>query len=465
MCLRPSATQLRAAESALPTYCAESTLLRRARRDLPPGGLHPSLVQSLASRFAPYAYFEHRHRHLGDRFTLYPLDHPPLVMFANPKDIAAVTASDPCDLHPGEGAKMIEPIVGSSSFMLLEGDEHMKARRSITPAFHRRMITEQAALLDEAVAHEISTLPQNVEVALDPWIRALTVKVILRIIFGEEDDLMRSLQESVLSMLSFTATATLQAPRLRLLPSGRRHWSVFLARKARVEAVIDLLIARRRKQERLQRRDLLAMLVEREADGETGDSDGKLRDDLVSMITAGHETTTGQIGWALQLLAHNPRAQERLIDEIDAGAGDGYLTATTYETLRVRPVFLFTIPRAVVSPVEIGGHVYRPPAHLAACTYLMHRNPNFYPEPDRFLPERFLEGQPRPPTWLPWGGGHKHCLGRHFAMLELKVLLREILVRNRVLPAARAIEAPRWRSAIVVPGAGCRVRLRPRDDA
>lgn len=229
--------------------------------------------------------------------------------------------------------------------------------------------------------------------------------------------------------------------------------------------MIDLLITRRRKQEHSQRRDLLDILVEREANRDAGDSDEKLRSDLISMITAGHETTTGQLDWALQLLAHNPYAQDRLIDEIDTSAGDDYLTATVHETLRVRPVFLFTIPRAVVSPVEIGGHLYRPPAHLAACTYLMHRNPDLYSEPGRFLPERFLERPPRPPTWLPWGGGRKHCLGRHLAMLELKTLLREILVRNRVLPVARTIEAPRWRSAIVVPRDGCRVRLCPRRNA
>ncbi|HEY4810955.1 MAG TPA: cytochrome P450 [Solirubrobacteraceae bacterium] len=446
------------------THCAESKLLRRARRDLPPGGLHPSSLQTLAARFAPYAYFEQCHRRLGDRFTLYPIDHPPLVMLANPDDIAAVTASDPCELHPGEGAKMIGPIVGSSSFMLLEEAEHMRARRSITPAFHRRVITEQGALLHETVEHEVATLPENVAVALDPWTRALTAKVILRTIFGEEDDLVRSLHGSVLSMLTITATAALQAPKLRLLPGWRHSWSVFLARRAEVEAVIDLLIARRRKQEPLHGRDLLDLLVEREADGDAGGSDGKLRDDLISMITAGHETTTGQLGWALQLLAHNPHAQDRLIDEIDTGAEDNYLTAVIHETLRVRPVFLFAIPRAVVSPVEIGGYLYRPPAHLAACTYLMHRNPDLYRDPDRFLPERFLGGAPYPPTWLPWGGGRKHCLGRHFAMLELRTLLREILARNRVLPVARTIEAPRWRSAIVVPRDGCRIRLCPRHD-
>ena len=243
--------------SRLQTHCAESTMLRRARRDLPPGGLHPSLLQTLAARFAPYAYFEQCHRRLGDRFTLYPIDHPPLVMLANPDDIEAVTTSDPCELHPGEGSKMIEPVVGSSSFMLLEEDEHMKARRSITPAFHRRMITEQAALLRDAVAQELATLPQNVAVALDPWIRALTLKVILKTIFGEEDDLVRSLHKGVVSMLSITMTVALQEPRLRSLPGWRRHWNVFLARRAEVEAVIDLLIAKRRQQERSQRRDLL----------------------------------------------------------------------------------------------------------------------------------------------------------------------------------------------------------------
>jgi cytochrome P450 len=441
-----------------------STLRRRARRDLPPGGLHPSLLQTLSARFAPYAYFEQCHRRLGDRFTLYPMDHPPIVMLANPHDIEAVNMSDPCELHPGEGAKMIEPVVGGSSFMLLEGDEHMSARRAITPAFQQRMTMEQAALLGEIVEHEITTLPQNVAVALDPWIRALTVKVILRNIFGEDDNLVRSLHGSVLGMLSITASLALQEPRVRLLPGWRRHWSVFLERREEVEAVIDLLIARRRRHERPQRADLLDMLVAREASHDAHDSDAKLRDDLISMITAGHETTTGQLGWALQLLAHNPHAQDRLTDAIDTGAEDDYLTAAIHETLRVRPVFLFTIPRAVVSPVEIGGHVYRPPAHLAACTYLMHRNPDLYREPGRFLPERFLEGQPRPPVWLPWGGGRKHCLGRHFAMLELKVLLREILVRHRVLPVARTIEAPRWRSAIVVPRDGCRIRLCPRRD-
>jgi len=180
------------------------------------------------------------------------------------------------------------------------------------------------------------------------------------------------------------------------------------------------------------------------------------------MILAGHETTTGELAWAFQLLAHNQDAQARLAEEIDSGTEDQYLTATVNETMRHKPVFLFTIPRAVAEPVEIGPWTYRPPAHLAGCTYLMHHNPELYPKPHQFRPERFIDEAPQPRTWLPWGGGRKHCLGRHFALLEVKTILRQVLANTTVLPASKHIEPPRWRSAILVPGAGGRAILQPR---
>jgi cytochrome P450 len=182
----------------------------------------------------------------------------------------------------------------------------------------------------------------------------------------------------------------------------------------------------------------------------------------MAMIVAGHETTTGELAWAFQLLAHHPEVQERLIEEIDSGGSDEYLTATVHETLRHKPVFLFAIPRKVVEPVEIGGWSYRPPVHLAACTYLMHHNPELYPKPHEFRPERFIGQTQQTRTWLPWGGGRKHCLGRHFALLEVQTILREVLCTRRVLPASDRVERPRWRSAILVPHAGGRVILRER---
>jgi cytochrome P450 len=189
-------------------------------------------------------------------------------------------------------------------------------------------------------------------------------------------------------------------------------------------------------------------------------SDSELRDNLVSIIVAGHETTASTLAWAVQLIAHHPQVQDTLVRELDAGRDD-YLMATINEVIRHRPVFLFTPPRAVHRPIEIGGVTYYPPAHLLGCTYLMHHAPELFADPNAFRPERFIDA-PRPKAWLPWGGGKKICPGRHLAILELRVVLRAILSRCRLAPASASIERPRWRSALVTPHAGAAVILHPR---
>jgi cytochrome P450 len=191
-------------------------------------------------------------------------------------------------------------------------------------------------------------------------------------------------------------------------------------------------------------------------------SDSELRDNLMSMILAGHETTAGEVLWAFQLLAHNPRVQRKLAAEIDEGTEERYLAAVVHETMRHSPVFLFAIPREVVKSIEIGGRTYHPPVRLIACTYLLHHDPKMYPQPHEFRPERFIDEPPEPRAWLPWGGGHKFCLGRRFALSEVKTILRQVLLTRTVLPASRHIERPQWRSAILVPHAGGRVVMRAR---
>jgi cytochrome P450 len=188
----------------------------------------------------------------------------------------------------------------------------------------------------------------------------------------------------------------------------------------------------------------------------------QVRDNLMSIVLAGHETTASELAWAFQLLAHNPRVLDRLIDEIDRDAGEEYLTATIQEVLRHRPVFLFAIPRAVKQPIEIGGWTYRPPTQLLGCIYLVHHDPELYPNPHEFRPERFLGTSPSTYTWLPWGGGRKRCPGLHLATLEMKTVLRTVLETMTVRPAAKKMEHPRWRSVIVTPHAGSRVVLQRR---
>ncbi len=234
--------------------------------------------------------------------------------------------------------------------------------------------------------------------------------------------------------------------------------------RVEVDETIQRLVQQRRASscEGYPPNDLLDMLLAAENPDGSPMSDPQVRDNLMSVILAGYETTTGQVGWAFQLLAHNPHVQSRLIEEIDATGGEQYLSAVVSETLRHKPVFLFASPREVVTPTQIGGWTYRPPVRLVACTYLMHHNPVLYPDPHTFRPERYLGPAPQSRVWLPWGGGRKHCLGRHFAMLEVTTILHHVLSTRTVAPASDQIERPRWRGAILVPSAGGRVVLHAR---
>ena len=371
-------------------------------------------------------------------------------------------AADPADLHPGAGATVIAPLIGKRSFMLLEEDEHRNGRKTITPAFHQRMVAHHTALLTGMVEQEVAKWPLDTVIPLHPYIRALTLRVILRTIFSAQDHALQQLHERLMEMLTVTASFILQEPKLRYLPGWHATWKRFVRQHAEVDQLILGLVDRRRRETGGERSDLLDILLSAENPDGSPMRDGQIRDNLMSMILAGHETTTGELAWAFQLLAHSPNVQHRLVEEIDSGTNEEYLTATVHETLRHKPVFLFIIPRKVVKQIEIGDWTYRPPAHLAGCTYLMHHDPELYPNPHQFHPERFLDGTQQPRTWLPWGGGRKHCLGRHFALLEVKTIMRTVLSTRRVLPASKHIENPRWRSAILVPHAGGRVVLRER---
>jgi cytochrome P450 len=221
-------------------------------------------------------------------------------------------------------------------------------------------------------------------------------------------------------------------------------------------------VIRRRRHAPRQPGDVLDILLSaRHPDGSPA-SDRTVRDDIMSTILAGHETTAATLAWAFQLLAHNPNVRERLIDELDSTTGETYLTATVYEVLRHRPVFLFAIPRAVARPIEIGGWTYTPPTQLLACIHLVQHDPALHQDPHTFRPERFLQTPPSPHTWLPWGGGRKRCPGHRLATLEMQTIIRATLAQRTVLPVSTRKERARWRSVIVTPHAESRIILRAR---
>jgi len=367
-------------------------------------------------------------------------------------------------LHPGVGADTIEPLVGEESFMLREEEEHLNGRKVILPPLHAKLVRDHAEMVAEVARREVASWPRGVPFALHPRLRALTLEVVLRTIFGASgrptERRLYALRDRLLAMLSVTSSAVFPEPLLRHGP-GRRIWARFLRERAEVDRLIYAIIEDRGHFEEDSGNLLSKLLKARNSDGSPMSS-RQVRDHLMSVVLAGHETTASELAWAFQLLAHNPVVLEHLIEELDAHGGEEYLTATIEEVLRHRPVFLFAIPRAVKQPIEVGGWTYRPPAQLLGCIYLMHHDPALYPEPDEFRPERFLGAHPATSTWLPWGAGRKRCPGLHLAMLEMKTVLRTVLASMTVRPAGARIEHPRWRSVIVTPHAGSRVVLDPR---
>jgi cytochrome P450 family 135 len=207
------------------------------------------------------------------------------------------------------------------------------------------------------------------------------------------------------------------------------------------------------------------MLLEARHEDGSPMSPVELRDELMTLLVAGHETTASELAWAFERLTRTPEVLGRLTEEIDSGDDDSYVTATVHETLRRRPVLPNAAPRLVIEPVEVGGWRYEPGVCLIADAYLLHHDPDIYPDPYAFRPERFLDEQPGTYTWIPFGGGRRRCLGASFALLEMKIVLRAVLAANELAPAASDNEGARRRSITLSPRAGSRAVLRARHPA
>jgi cytochrome P450 len=420
----------------------------------------PSAVQTYAFWRDPHRYLRWCRRRCGQTFTIRPVGKPPLVFMSDAADIRAIVNAPPDILCPGEGGQVVAPLVGDDSFMLADGERHLEGRRAILPSFHHQRVNAHEEMVRAIVTREIASWPLDRPFALHSRLRALTLCVILQTIFGGDDEQVDELHRRLLAMFGVAASLTLHMPALRRAPPWRRVWQQFLAARSDVDEILAKLIVERARS-RAHDRGLLAMLLGPRHVANGPSAVGDVRDTIMSLILAGHETTGSELAWAVQLLAHHGTVRRRLVRELDRD-GDDYLNAVVNEALRHRPVFLFTIPRAVAKAIEVGGRTYHPPVHLVGCVHLMQHDASVYAEPEAFRPERFLSAPPQADAWMPWGGGRKRCPGRHLAMLEMRTVLRTLFERLDVEPARARVETARWRTVIVTPGAGCRVVLHAR---
>jgi cytochrome P450 len=426
---------------------------------LPPGPKAPRSVQTLAWWTRSIPLFERCRARYGKRFTLRLLQTPPFVHLSDPAEVKEVFTAPADVLHPGEGARILEPVVGTNSVILLDESAHLSQRKLMLPAFHGERMEALTGLLEEVTEREVAAWPLGEPMELHPRLQALTLEVILRAVFGlDPGPRLDALRDRLTHILEFGSRPASMLP---FLQRGR-VWREFVRGREEVDALLSELIAERRATDGEERDDVLAMLLAARHEDGSPMSEQEVRDELMTLLVAGHETTASELSWAFERLARTPRVARRLAGEIDSGDGNGYLTATVQEALRHRPVLPQAAPRLVKQPVEIGGFRYPEGVCLAANGYLIHHDPAIYPDPYEFRPERFLDEPPGTYTWIPFGGGRRRCLGASFAMLEMKIVLRAVLSRAELAPALGATEGSRRRSITLSPRHSARITLRAR---
>ena len=433
--------------------------------ELPPGPRWPRAVQTLAWWNRPLSFFERCRARYRGRFTVRLVATEPFVHLTDPGEIKEVFTAAPEVLHPGEGARILEPVVGPHSVILLDEKPHLEQRRLMLPAFHGERMARLSGLMTEAAEREAARWPVGEPVALHPRLQALTLEIILRAVFGlEEGERLDALRSRLAPLLEEAATPLGLIPLMQRDLGPRSPGGRFARRRAEIDELIFALLDERRAED-AGRDDVLSMFLSaRHEDDGTPMTNDELRDELMTMLVAGHETTASELAWGFAELVRAPEALRRLTGEVRAGGeDDAYLTATVHEILRRRPVLPIAEPRLVKQPVEIGGHAYPAGISLAANAYLLHHDPAHYPDPYTFRPERFLDEQPGTYTWIPFGGGRRRCIGASFAMLEMKIVLRAVLERGELRPTGEGVEVARRRSITVSPKAGGRVVLAERE--
>jgi cytochrome P450 len=433
---------------------------------LPPGpGAHPA-IQTVKWLAQPIRFLDTCRRRYGDAFSVKFIGfQTPMVMISDPAAIRALYTSRENGLPPGRSFAL-EPVMGPRSVLLLEGREHLSRRKLMLPAFHGERMRAYESVISEAVREEIAAWPLDQPFRIHPRMQAVTLEVIMRAVFGVSDPgRLERLGRSLADMLGRMASPRLQLKVLLARRFGRGDPLADLRRDS--EAVDELLrieIAERRADPELERRDdILSMLVAARFEDGEGMDDDEIRDQLITLLLAGHETTATALAWTFDLLLRNPAQLARLRAELDQGEED-YLRAVIAEALRLRPVVPLA-GRRLHTELRVDGHVLPAGTDVTPAIWLTHTRPDLYPQPLEFRPERFLSEAPETYSWIPFGGGVRRCLGAAFAEFEMRVVLREVLSSCELRGARKAPERIARRNITFSPRGGTPVVVTARRGA
>jgi cytochrome P450 family 135 len=437
---------------------------------LPPGPRVPATVQTAAWAVAPTWVMDQCSKRLGEAFTLtFAPSGIKLVVISDPEAVKTLFTAPPETVPSGVGSSPIASIMGPSSVIVLTGPEHMRQRKLLLPPFHGERMREYQEVIVSATKRDMAGWPLGTAMRLQERTRSITLEVILRAVFGVEAERMGALKEAIGGLLEPLNPLAMILLSLRSPSSEPPKGAVGRALERLDSVIYDELERRRSQVDLAERSDILSLLLQaRDEDGQAM-TDGELRDELVTLLLAGHETTSTSVSWAIERLVRHPHKLSRLLAEIDGlseGGGEEYMSAVVSETLRVRPVVPVVV-RVLQEDMRVGSHLLPKGTRVVPSIYLTNRSSRVYDDPEEFRPERFLENGPETFSWIPFGGGIRRCIGAAFATLEMKLILRTMLEElEPSMPAGGRLTSPgRWRqgewtrrrAVTLVPGAGARV--------
>lgn len=424
---------------------------------LPPGPALPSAIQAVLMLRSWPRFVSACRRRYGSAFTLRIAQMGTVVYLDNPADIKQVFGGDPAIYHAGEANSMLSGLLGPASVLVVDDEVHRDRRRLMLEPFHRDAVARQTEVMAEIAAANIASWPVGKVFPVAPKMSQITLEVILRLVIGASDparlSALREVLPKLLNLSAFELLAIASPGLQRRLP-----WRGVRRRIEEADRLLYAEIAERRADPDLaSRTDALAMLVRAADQDGRAMNDAELRDQLMTLLVAGHDTTATGLSWALERLTRYPAALAKAVRAAEAG-DDEYLDAVAKETLRNRPV-VFEVGRILKQPAEIGGYLLPAGVMVAPGVGLVHADDRIYPDADRFDPDRMIGATLSPTTWLPFGGGARRCLGATFAMAEMRVVLREVLRRVDLATTTAHGEPQKLKHVILTPRHGARITV------
>jgi cytochrome P450 len=393
---------------------------------LPPGSRTPGVLNAVHFTRDPVGFLERQWHRYGDAFSINFPGFGRMAYFVAPETVKQIFTSDPGSIHAGEAnGRVLEPALGKFSLLTLDEDDHMRQRKLLLPAFHGERVRRYAELIADIAKREVERWPLGSPFPLRPRMQSITLDVILRAVFGVRGDERLARFRATVPQLTEASGVVMWLPFMRHNFGPWSPWARFQRiRRAVDELVYEEIRLRRADPNMMERDDVLSLLLQARHEDGSPMSDEELRDELITLLTAGHETSATALAWTFERLLRTPAALQRLLGDLD---DDAYLDAIVKETLRVRPVVI-DVARVVKRDVDIGGWPIPRGTIVVPAIALVQLRPDLYPEPRAFRPERFL-GDDQPPSysWIPFGGGVRRCIGAAFAQLEVKTVLRTVL--------------------------------------